>query len=573
MKKILNFFLLGAAVFFVLGCKVERPVFIGKETATGITSLSAKFNSGDLAADPNAVFSINVTDRNVKEIIIPIPYFYPKDTDNRLIEEDIKKMRVQAAVESGVSINPPLGLMDLTKDNPVEVFLPNGETLNYVIKGRIEKLRECELEELSLTDNEGYDYDCLIDHEALTVKAIEPLKKVLAQCKVKYKVSPHSVLTSPDVSKVMDWKTGDKITVLAHDETTKKEYTFSIEVPEKTEYGMRLGSEFNKWVKFYKLDYNITNNKPITRLAILGDNLIVSTGEKIVVVDRFKGAKIKDVAIPGGLIVHSLTNDDAGHIIFAANTPHNQVLTIYMLDETGLMADNIVPVELFKTNTHANIQGANIGNFRVKGDVTKDAVVAGVCGPVIPGYYVAWEIKNGAPAIIAEGLAKGVFGKVAGPNQYWYPEAGAVMPAGTSFADGMFYIGYDGARNVFYAPEIIMNATWKEVVKTGNAGNENFNCLDIIEFNGAKYLAFLAGAHFNYSVSPLLNLYDCSNLDAMQNAGVLKARPQNRGDFTGIGASSDIKMQVAKYGYKMHIYYTDGNYDLVGCYEVDCIKK
>lgn len=574
MKKILNFLLFASAAFFVIGCKVEEPVIIANKAATGITSLSAKFNSGDLAADPNAVFKVDVTDPNVKEIIIPIPYFYPKDTDDQLTENDIKKMRVKAAVENGVSINPPLGLMDLTKSNPVEVLLPSGEIRNYIIKGRIEKLRECDLEEFSLTDNEGTVYDCLIDHEDLTVKAIEPVKTVLEQCEVKYKVSPHATLTSLSASGPMDWKTGDKISVLAHDGTTKKEYTFSIEIPEKIDYGMRLGSEVNKWIKFYKVDYGITLVKtPITRLAVLGENLVVSTKDNVFVVKKSTGAKVKDIVMPGGMAVHSIANDDAGHLILAANTPHNQVLTVYMLDEAGLMTDNVAPVELFKTNTHANISGAQIGNLRVKGDVTKDAVIAGISAPVTPGYYVAWEIKNGVPSNLVGDIAKGVFGKVAGPNVFWTPQAGAVMPAGTSFADGMFYTGYDGERDVFFAPEIKKNAEWTKAVEIDTKGNENFNCLHVTEFNGAKYLAFLAGAHFTYSLSPFVNVFDCSNISLMQDARVLHVRPENRGQFTGIGASSDIIMQVAPYGYKMHIYYTDGNYDLVGCYEVDCIKK
>lgn len=575
MNRIFRYFILGAISLSMFSCQVEKPEIIDTTGSTGITSVSAKFNSGALAADPNAVFTTTVTDPANPEIIIQIPAFYPKESDNAIKPEDLRKMRVQAALENGVALKPALGLMDLNQDNHVEATLPSGAVLKYIIKGKIEKLHECILEELTLTDSEGETFGCLIDNDKKTVTAMSVAKQELKDCKAVYRISPHATVSSPDMKTAKTWKSGDKLVVTAHDGETKTEYTFSISVPEKVEYGMRISSGVMKWMKYYNTDFGVTLKKdPITRLAVIGDYLAVSTGSGVFVINRSTGAKVKEISLPAGAVVHSIANDEAGHIIFAANTAHNAVMSVYMIDASALTAATIAPVELFKTNSQANISGCTIGNLRVRGDVTKNAVITAIAGAPAPGWYLAWEIKNGTPTNVVKGIAKGVFGKTAGKNAFWKPQGGCVAPAGNSFADGMFYIGYDGVRNLFFTPTIIKNAPWKQVVVTGNVGNENLNCLATATFNNAKYVAYLMAAHFSYGACPTAKIFDYSNADAIAEAMVFEMkRPEKLGGFKNIGASSDIALYVSPDGYKMNMYWTDGNYDVIGCYEFDCIKK
>ena len=528
MKKIFNLLLLGLTAMSFFACKVENPEIIDTTGSTGITSVAAKFNSGPLASDPNAIFTATVSDPNVTEIIIPIPAFYPKESDNEIKPEDLKMMRVQAKLENGVSMRPALGLLDLNQDNHVEVSLPSGAILKYIIKGRVEKLKDCFLEALSLTDADGEAFECIIDNEKKTITAMSISKTELKDCKAVYRISPHAAISSPKMEQPKTWKPGDKLTVVAHDGVSKTEYSFTIAIPEKVEYGIRLGSEINKWTKYYKTDYGITLEKPITRLAVLGDYLLVSTGKGICAVNKATGIKVKDIELPAGTVVHSL----------------------------------------------ANIYGCTIGNMRVRGDVTKNAVITVVAGAPPPRWYIAWEIKDGTPTTVVDGIAKGIFGKTAGSAAFWNPQQGCAMPAGDSFADGMFYTGYDGTRKVFYTPTIIKNAPWTKVIETGNEGNENLNCLATATFNKAKYVTYLMGAHFGYGNSPTIKMFDYSNPDAIEDAKVFEmGKPDNLGGFKGVGASSDIALSVSSDGYKMSLYWTDGNYDVIGCYEFDCIKK
>lgn len=573
MKNILNFFLFGAIAFSSLSCAMEEPVFVDDSGEKGIVQVSAKFSEGPFVEDPAAVFTTDEINPKVEEILIPIPYFYPKNTDNAVTANDIRRMKMNLSVQEGCKVIPSIGLLDLNMDNNVEVIMPSGDRLYYIIKAQVYKLTECELESFSLTDEEGELYNCVVNNENHTVTAFA-LTNVLKQCAVNFTVSPHASISSPDISVPKDWKTGDKITVLAHDGVTKQEYTFSTILPEKTEYGIRKGSEVNKWMKYYNKDYGVTLNKPVTRLAVLGKYLIVSTGKNLFLVNKGTGEKVRDIELPNEMSVQSIAHDDAGHVILAANTPHNKIMTVYMIDETDVTSSEFTPVELFKTNTHANISGAQAGNLRVRGDVKNNAVITGMTGPVKPCYYLAWEISNGQPTTVVGGIAKGVFGKVAGPNQVWHPQAAAAIAIGTSFAEGMLYIGYDGVRDMFYTPTIMKNAPWTKVVEANNAGNENFNNIAAVNFNKAKYVAYLAGAHFNYSASPVVKMYDYSNINDMENNLVVTlGKPENLGPFKSVGASGDIAMCVSPDGYKMNIYYTDGNYDVVGCYEFDCIKK
>lgn len=572
MKNIFNLFLSGTVIFSLFACKMEEPVFVDDSGEKGITKVSAKFSEGPFVEDPNAVFATTDIDPKVEEILIPIPYFYPKDSDNPVTANDIRRMKISLSVQKGAKVIPSIGLLDLNMDNNIEVIMPSGDRLDYVIKAQVYKLTECELKSFSLTDEEGELYDCVVNNENHTVTAFA-LTNVLKQCAMKFEVSPHASISSPDISAPKDWKPGDKLTVLAHDGVTKQEYTFSVSLAEKAEYGIRKGSEVNKWMKHYA-DYGLTLKKPVTRLAVLGKYLIVSTGTNLFLVNRKTGEKVRDIELPSGMSVQSIAHDDAGNVILAANTPHNKIMTVYMIDEAILQATPFAPVELFKTKAHANISGAQAGNLRVRGDVKNNAVITGSTGPVKPSYYLAWEIKGGKPANVNGDMAIGVFGKVPGPNQVWHPQATAAIAVGNSFAEGMFYIGYDGIRNMFYTPTIMKNAPWTQIVDTKNNGNENCNNIAAVTFNKAKYVAYLAGAHFNYSASPIVRMYDYSNINDVQNNLVITLeKPENIGAFKGVGASSDIAMYVSPDGYKMYIYYTDGNYDVISCYEFDCIKK
>ena len=100
--------------------------------------------------------------------------------------------------------------------------------------------------------------------------------------------------------------------------------------------------------------------------------------------------------------------------------------------------------------------------------------------------------------------------------------------------------------------------------------------MSIATFNGAQYLAYGIGAHFSYGYCPQFKIVDSSVPSAMSTAE-LHAVPYsdlNIGGFKGVtGATSDILIVISEDGYYMDVYFTDGNYDIITCYEFDCIQQ
>src|SRR5574344_83182 len=557
MKKYISFFLLAAATLSFVACSEEPADVVDTTGKTGITSVSAKFSSGAYVDDANAVFTATVSDAKQGEIIISIPYYYPKDSENKVTTADIQRMRISAALDEGATVTPGLGLLDLTQDNHVEVTLASGAKINYIIKGSIDKLSDCNIESLVLTDADGNAYDGIIDNESKTVTARATVTS-LPNCTAVCTVSPHATLTSPDISAAKTWAPGDKLVVTAQD-GTKKEFTFAIAIPTKVDYGIRTGSGTEKWIKYYGTDYS-AGTPSLTRLAVSGDYLVVSTGTSVFTVKKTTGAKISDVTLPAGVTIQSLASDDAGHIVFAANAAFGTTLTVYYANLSDINNPKVL-----LTYNHSDIYSSSMGNIRVRGDVTKEAVVTSMVD--VSQYFVAWQITGGV-------AANPVFGAITpAASTVWSPEGACVAPAGTTLAKGLYFIGYAGGPYDLYYCADPTNPTWVDEFKTDTGGNENYNCISTADFNGAKDIAFLQGAHFSWSVAPVVYMFDASVPDQIKDAKVFTMDKSSALTFKDTGACSDVLLVPTSDGYKMHLFWTDGNFDAIGCYEFDCIAR
>jgi hypothetical protein len=142
-----------------------------------------------------------------------------------------------------------------------------------------------------------------------------------------------------------------------------------------------------------------------------------------------------------------------------------------------------------------------MGNFRVKGDVTKNAlIIAYIC--VGTGHYAAWEVKGGVVA------ADPVYGDL--HDGSWDASTGVVAPAGATLADGFFAITYGSTYNLNYFD----GSTWTEIWVSGSSWMENYNCIATAELGGKKYLALTASTHFSYDMTELIIL-DVTDLAAV----------------------------------------------------------
>ena len=101
MKKNIQYLLLGVLAL-MSSCQDPEYVLPTAERQ-GITSLTALFTSGPYVDKEAVVYTI--PDASVDRYVIPIPWFYPEDSENETAEY-MKTMRVQAKLAPNCTINP-----------------------------------------------------------------------------------------------------------------------------------------------------------------------------------------------------------------------------------------------------------------------------------------------------------------------------------------------------------------------------------------------------------------------------------------------------------------------------------
>ena len=231
-------------------------------------------------------------------------------------------------------------------------------------------------------------------------------------------------------------------------------------------------------------------------VAAVGGKVYYTAGGELWSVDEATGANAAKVDLPEGFVAGGVHADDAGNLLVSG-------------EDRAWAGGNL---QLFKVNADgtyttlvdydsANFWCTEMGNFRVKGDVTKNALItAYVC--VGAGYYLAWEVKEGVVGDMTYGDLH---------DGSWDASTGVVAPAGATLADGLFAITYGSTYNLNYFD----GSAWTEVYVTGSSWMENYNCISTAEVGGKKYLALTASSHFSYDMTELIVL-DVTDLSAVK---------------------------------------------------------
>jgi hypothetical protein len=262
---------------------------------------------------------------------------------------------------------------------------------------------------------------------------------------------------------------------------------------------------------------------------------------------------IQKVELPAGASVHSMTNDDAGNLLIACQADYVGNFDVYYL-EAG---SGFTPKPLL---TYINSIYRYMGNLRVKGDVTKNAVVTAFVSE--SQYWAAWEIKNGVAGDIKSGVITPATGTV------WSPYGACVAPVSGDFNDGLLFIGYttDAAGNYDLNHYNPVDGSWKSVFHTDSGGNENYNCISVANFNGIRFCAIERGAHFSWGRSPEVYLLDMTDLSNVKESYYVDWQTvAGKCGFVGNGACSDVILVVSADGSYMDMFVTDGNYDCLTC--------
>lgn len=297
------------------------------------------------------------------------------------------------------------------------------------------------------------------------------------------------------------------------------------------------------------------------RLAVYGDYLLLANGSKIFALNAADGTVAQTINLPEGMKAQSLCVDEGGNVLFAANAAWAaadaevpaeilQIYTVKSLTDT--------PKLLIEYNA-GNLWCTSMCNVRVKGDISKDAVITAYAA--YSAYWMAWEVKGGAIGDLK--YEKTPY--TSGVN------SGCVAPNGTSLSDGLWFIGYGAPYNLYYCTDTVAN-TWVESYVTGSSWMENYDCISTATVGSKKYLATVASCHFDYDTTDVILVdvtdpkagkeyirYACDNLVNRDESWANK-------DWTAAGTFADVCL-VAK-GETMYVYFIDAQFGAMGCLKI-----
>lgn len=564
----------------------QEPVEVPPTTESlGITSLTAYFVDEPLSKDALAKFSVNVTSLD-EPIVIPIPWFYPENSDTRIeTVGDITRMRVVATMDYNCFLNPGLALLDLTKDNHFEYTDGRGEVHNIIIRGEVTKLSGKDIQAFSVSCG-SKPLICVVDKDKKEIKISYFDGDDVTACKVSYTLSPHAT-GSFDGMATVDLSKEKSFTVTAHDGTVD-EYKLVVknETPVKVNYGYAAGSETELWrleMTGLGIPCIAANNQS---LAAVGGYVVVcpGNGDAPIYLNKANGKKEGNVTL-GEAIPGFVKNDDAGNLLICSHGAG--LFQIWRTD------DPTKAPELFISQDNPQNGYPTGGKMSVQGNIDDDALIAvvidGIEGVTGNNTIICWEIKDG---VVQEPVIKELVGFVSHSSNFangkYYWGVGEKLPAftaiGTTIADGFMVSLYDD-NGVYYFDENLA-ATKLLSDRTDLSNQTNPAAMDIKTFNGARYGML---CHVGFwpawaDQGTYIYLYDMSDMKTVSGdvanttALVMVVQPQS---FYGQGCGSsgliatvgDAILVTSADGYYMNLYYIDNNNHVLGAYQVDCIDK
>src|SRR5690554_4685009 len=265
------------------GCK-EPDELLPSVSREGINSITATFPDGTGEFTGTIVEGTN-------EIVIPIPYYFPVSSNNRVIGEMISNMRVRANLDDNVTVSPPLLYMDLSKDNVITVKDQLGKEHKYIVRGEIRKSSECQIKEFSLPEL-GLTGVINESEKTISLVTIGELEPALADVTLSY----HATISPDPREEALDYNEPVELTVTAHDGVTENVYTVKKEVPEKLPYGIRSGSAKLLFAKEMKADVGISVDHLTGGIAATGDYLVLNTrGQNSIYLDAKSGENVGEI--------------------------------------------------------------------------------------------------------------------------------------------------------------------------------------------------------------------------------------------------------------------------------------
>lgn len=278
--------------------------------------------------------------------------------------------------------------------------------------------------------------------------------------------------------------------------------------------------------------------------AIAGDYFIVSTGSGVFAYSKADGTYLGKIELP--FVPAEITCDDAGNLVAFIGGTYNidECVPIDPLQVFVLPAGSFTDASAAKCiiNYPDEFYGYGLGRIRATGDVTKDGIIDMVSGGYTENFIISWEVKNGVVAAAEDGITPySDYVRLPFTCSVWSSIQLVAKHVGNTVDSGLFYIGYDDNYNLHYNDSMIA-LRWQEVLITGSTWMEGYSSMDLVEWNGHKYIAFI-GMTYTPEWGP--SYLWIANVDNPSVPVVLsKTSIEQAPDMTGYGGTTDVCLEV-----------------------------
>lgn len=561
MKKI-YYLLIVSALALISSCQKPEYVEPGVERQ-GITSLTAYFTSGKFV--DQALARLDVTDPEADVYVIPIPWFFPEESDD-VTTIHMTKVRVRAELAPSCKIDPPLTILDLTQEHHFTYTNAQGESRPITITGRRVKSSNAKVMTFKLVDPylvEGFIND---DTKEIYLFTTDDLNGFSAEA-----VASAHATVKEDLTVKKNYNEGQVVTMVAHD-GTEHEYKIVKKYPTKIPYGFRQESvrqlfNFEPVSRLGFPEYTVTVNPSLA----YADNSVVmcfGDGKAPVYLDALTGVKKGEINL-GSANPGSVTNDEGGNLIITSHVDAKGIVEIY---KTKSVTQAPVLFHSFENATDVPV-GYHV---KVHGNIDTDAVITltheGVAGVTETSKYTRVVVSGGA-VVSTETI------DLAGLGLSWGAaptNAAKVVPVSARPEDGVmlcYYsdntISYVNGNGVIAAQLNLQNAPFEA------NGNYNANIMEAKTYNNATYAIHLTTSHFPmWGVGPKLNVFDITSPTSIKDGTTVLSNSNIEWYQTAAAgcAAADVVAGASADGFKIYIFYYDHNAGVIGGYVADCIN-
>jgi hypothetical protein len=313
------------ALFAISGCQTPDEL-LPPAAQFEINSVTAYFtdSDGNILDEENGKFTALITEGNY-DIVIPIPFYYPEESDNPVTTAMLSKMRMRADLAANVIVEPPLLFLDLNETHTITVTTQKKEKLQYTIRGEIRRSSACAIEEFAIP---AADLTGIVTENTKIISLLTP--ETIAPSTATIVLSPHATINPDPRTATLDYNTDQTFVVTAHDGTAAT-YTTHKGLPAKLPRGVRASSAkllFSKNISdLGTLAGGIAVTHNVNGIAATRNHVVLSTrANSNIIIDAKTGDFVGtvDVSATGGGLGNFYTTADTSGNILTCNLVNNR---------------------------------------------------------------------------------------------------------------------------------------------------------------------------------------------------------------------------------------------------------